>query len=144
MKAPTGETKEIMAASVSWFSPGGSADGTPANTPEKWNYLPLNGAKGKGGYQIIFEYTPAAVDGIDASDCFFQLPILVNGNRQIMGNSAHASGLVTDAFTVDLTFADYTTVAAQTTQIYKVRAKEGTVFQIGGDRVNISIEDDTA
>jgi len=142
--APSGNRKQIKSASVAWWSPGGSPDGVPTNTPEKWNYLPLSNHRGGPGYSIVFEYTPAAVDGVDASDCFFQIPIMVNGNPEILGNSANAAGLGSNAFTVDLTFADYTTVANQTTQIYKVRAKEGVVFQIGGDRVNASIEDDTA
>jgi len=144
MKAPSGNRKKIFSAPSAWWAPGGSADGAPANTPEKWNFLPLNNEKGTGGYQIEFEFTAPAVDGIDASDCSFQIPILVNGQRDYLGNSAHSAGLITDSMSVDLTFADYTTVANQSVIVYRTTIKDGRVVQIGGDRVFASIEDDTA
>jgi len=144
VRAPSGARKLIKSASTAWWSPGGAPDGVPTNTPEKWNFLQLSPHRGGPGYFIDFEVTCPAVDGIDASDCSFQIPVIVNGNQEILGNSAHAAGLGSNAFSVDLTFADYTTVANQTVKIYSVRAKEGVVFQVGGDRVNAAIEDDTA
>lgn len=145
VRKPDGSFKSIKKAAVSWWGPGGSADGVPANTPEKWNFLPMSNWICGPGTTIEFHYTAAAADGIDASDCSFQLPIEVNGNATTLGNSAHAAGLGNDAFVVDLTFADITaTVANQEVVVYKVRAKEGVVFRIGGDRTFISIEDDTA
>jgi len=142
--APSGSRRLVKAASAAWWSPGGSADGVVANTPEKWNFLPLSADTGGSGYTIEFEFTASAADGIDASDCAFQLPVLVNGNQQTVGNTAHTAGSNGDSFTVDFTFADYTTVASQRAVIYRLRAKEGVVFKVGGDRVNCAIEDDTA
>jgi len=144
IKAPSGNRQKVYGAAIEWWAPGGSPDGVPANTPEKWNFLPLSPIRGTAGYMIEFEFTAPAVDGIDASDCSFQIPVMVNGNPEIIGNSAHAAGKGSDAFSVDLTFADYTTVANQTVQIYRLRANEGVQFQVGGGRVFASIEDDTA
>jgi len=142
--APSGARRLVKAANSAWWSPGGTADGVVANTPEKWNFLPLSPHRGSGGYALVFEFTAAGADGIDASDCAFQLPVMVNGNLVQIGNTAHTASSQTDNFTVDFTFADYTTVAGQTAMIYKLRAKEGVIFQVGGDRTNCGIEDDTA
>lgn len=145
IRAADGKYFLVKKASVAWWSPGGSPDGTFANTPEKWNYLPPSAVGGKPGSSIEFRYTAAGSDGIDASDCAFQLPVIVNGQLETVGNSANASGLGSNNFTVDLTFADIAaTVAAQEVLVYKIRAKEGVYFKVGGDRVNCSIEDDTA
>lgn len=144
IRAPSGSEKVVKSASSAWWSPGGSADGVVANTPEKWNFLPLSPHRGAGGYELVFKFTAAGADGIDASDCAFQLPVMVNGNLITVGNTAHTASSNTEYFTVEKTFADYTTVAGQEAVIYKLRAKEGTVFQVGGDRVNCAIEDDTA
>jgi len=57
VEAPSGARRLVKAASSYWWSPGGAADGVVANTPEKWNYLPLSPHRGAGGYSIVFEFT---------------------------------------------------------------------------------------
>lgn len=144
--APSGARRLVKSAPVSWWAPGGSADGVPANTPEKWNFLPVSIDAGTAGYVLEFEYAAAGVDGIDASDCSMTIPAIVNGNAILIGNSAHTAGSQSEYFTVDLTFADIAaTVAAQKVVIYRLLAKSSVQsFRIGGDRVFASIEDDTA
>jgi len=132
--------RRLVAANGSyWWSPGGSSEGAVANTPEKWNYLPLSRDVGKGGYKIVITYQGAA-GTTDASDGFWSVPIVCNGNAESFGNIAHANGLMTNNFTAEVTPGDIAIVANLETPIQSIRAKEGIVFQVGGGRVNLSIE----
>ena len=138
--APSGASKLIIPAPAYWFAPGGSSEGVVANTPEKWNFLPLSGHRGTGGYKIVITLQGVAATS-DASDGAWMIPIFVNGSQQTIGNPAHAAGLGNDNFTVDLTPSDIAFVALNETKVAEFRAKEGVTFQVGGGRVFMSIED---
>lgn len=141
---PDGSRKQVAVGSNYFFSPGGSADGAVANTPEKWNYLPDNGVRGGSGYLLQITLQSGAAKTIDASDCFMNIPIVVNGAKEILGNSAHATGIMNNNFSVVTAAADIAYVAGVETPVLTYRANEGVVFGVGGDRVNLSIEDNTA
>jgi hypothetical protein len=136
---PSGARQLIKSAPNYWWGPGGSSDGTIANTPEKWNYLPLSGVRCGPGYKIVVTYEGAA-GTTDASDAVWIVPVSVNGSQQTVGNSAAAGGLGNNNFTVDLTFGDIAIVANVETPLSVMRAKEGVYFSVGGDRVWLTVE----
>jgi hypothetical protein len=140
MVSPSGGTRLIAANGSYWWAPGGSSSGVIANTPEKWSYLPLSKERGVGGYKIMVTYQGAAATS-DASDGFWSIPIICNGNAESLGNAANASGIMSNNFTTELTPADVAYVANTETPVQVVRAKENIQFQIGGGRVFLSIED---
>lgn len=136
---PAGVRRLVAANGNYWWSPGGSPDGAVANTPEKWNYLALSKDRGAGGYKIVVTYQGAA-GTLDASDGFWSVPIIANGNAESFGNYAHSTGIMTNNFTAELYATDMAVVANVETPIQILRAKEGVVFQVGGGRVSLSIE----
>ena len=136
---PGGKRVLVYSASSYWWGPGGSSDGTIANTPEKWNYLPLCPVKGYGGCKIILTYYGAA-GTTDASDGAMQIPVVIDGVPAILGNSAHATGIMSDKFDVTLAAADEAYLANRETNYLVYTAKAGVKFQVGGNRVFVSIE----
>lgn len=138
---PAGVQKLVYSAAAYWWGPGGSSVGVIANTPEKWNYLPLSPWKGGSGYRIIVTLSAGAAATSDASDGVWIVPLLVNGQAQTFGNIAAAGGLGNSNFTGELTPGDNAYVAGVETPIQIIRAKEGVNFQLGGGRVFLSIED---
>ena len=140
IESPSGARRLQKSAVAYWWSPGGSSEGVIANTPEKWNFLQLCPDVGGPGYKLIITLTAGANATIDASDGAMALPVVVNGSPQMLGNSAHASGLGNDNFAVALAAADIAYVAGVEAPYLIYRANEGTIFQLGGDRVSLSIE----
>lgn len=139
---PSGVRKLVAAASSYWFAPGGSSDGTIANTPNTWNELPLSKDAGAGGYKIVVTYQGAA-GTTDASDGVWVIPVNVNGNQQTIGNPAAAGGMGNNNFNADLTPTDIAIVANIETPIGAFIAKDGVNFRVGGGRVWLSIEDNS-
>jgi len=146
MESPSGARKLIKSANAFWWSPGGSSEGTIANTPEKWNFLPVHAAVGGPGYKIVFVINAGAAATLDASDSAVILPIQVwdketrTWSSQTVGNEDHASGLGNDNFSVDRSAADEALIANVDTPEMVLRAREGVFFRVGGDRVSISWE----
>ena len=117
------------------------------HTPEKWNFLPLCPIRGQGGYKIVLTYYGAAGTS-DASDGAMQserayLPVVINGTPAIIGNSTHATGIMSDKFDVTLAAADVAYVASRETDVIVYTAKAGVTFQVGGNRVFLSIENNS-
>lgn len=139
-KGTDGRTILLSSASVYWFGPGGSSDATIANTPEKWNFLPLSPVTCGPGTSLVVTFQPGGAATTDASDGTWQLPVRVNGIDTVVGNAANATGTMTDAFTTDLTPGDDALVANIERPIQILRAKEGIKWQLGGNRVFVSIE----
>lgn len=140
LRNPAGQERLQYSATQYWFGPGGSSEGTaPANTPEKWNFLPPSSDDFGPGYVIVLKVVVGS-GTMDASDSVMQLPLIVNGVPQYVGNSANAAGLGNGNFTVELTWADTALVAAVETPIYSLRAKEGVKGRLGGNKVFISNE----
>lgn len=137
---PDGSRKLAHSGNIYYFGPGGSSDGAVGNTPEKWNFLSPSGVKSGSGYSVVVTFTAGAAATLDISDAAWILPVIVNGNKQTLGNPSHASGLGNDNFVNDFTIGDSALVASVETVISVLRAKEGVNFQTGGDRVFMSIE----
>jgi len=141
IESPNGSRRLQKSAMAYWWGPGGSSEGVIANTPEKWNTLGLCPDVGGPGYKLIIMLVSGAAKTADASDGAMTLPIVVNSMPQIIGNSAHASGIGNDNFTIVQAAADSAYVAGSETPYLIYRANEGVYFQLGGDRVFLSIED---
>jgi hypothetical protein len=137
---PQGRREPAGSGLAYWWGPGGSSEGVIANTPEKWNFLPLSKHTGGPGYKILLTLTAGANATADASDGVMVLPVLINGTQAQLGNSAHATGIGTDEFTVTRAAADIAYVAQVETPVLIYTAKEGVNFKIGGGTTFISIE----
>ena len=144
--APSGARKLVKEADAAYWNCSGlgSADGTISTsaTPEKLNFLPLSADRGAGGYFIECVYTAAATTTLDASDCVGIIPVLVNGQAQTIGLNG-GNGIGNTNFTSEIALADSAYVASQPTVAWRIRAKEGVVFHVGGDKVFMSLEDNT-
>jgi len=140
IRNPSGAQRLQKSAASYWWSPGGSSDGAVANTPEKWNYLSPGPDVGGPGYSLVFTVTAGAAATMDVSDGVMIFPVLVNGSLQFVGNDDAAGGVGNDNFTVDMSPVDGALIANQEAPYQVLRAKEGVTFQIGGDRVNWSVE----
>lgn len=148
IESPTGERKLVKSAdSAYWNVSGlGSADGTISTTatPEKWNYLPLSQHAGASGYKIVMTLEASTADSIDASDCVALIPIQVNNQSETLGIPG-GNGLGTNNFTAELSASDSAFVAGVETPVFKARAVEGVKqFRIGGEKVFLSLENDSA
>jgi len=146
---PQGARRLVKAADATWWNCVnlGSPDAviSTSATPEKWNFLNPSSDRGVGGYSIVLTVEPLIADGLDISDSVGIIPVIVNGNIQTIGIPG-GNGLGNTNFTADVTGVDLpaaSPVALEQT-IFKARAKDGVTFQIGGDRVFLSLEDDTA
>lgn len=143
IESPKGTRKLCGSNLAYWWGPGGSSDGTIANTPEKWNFLEPSAHVGGPGYKIVVTLTAGGAATADASDGAMVLPVIVNGQKDSVGNSAHASGIGNDNFSVTLASADKAYVASVETPVLIYTAKEGVNFRIGGGRVFLSVEDNS-
>jgi len=139
-----GQRKLVKSADANfWNCSGlGSSEGvwSTTATPEKLSYLPLSADTGASGYCIECVYTASAATTLDASDCVGMIPVLVNGQAQTIGLNG-GNGIGNDNFTSEIALADSAYVANQPTTAWKIRAKEGTIFKVGGDKVFMSLED---
>ncbi len=146
---PSGERRLVKSANAAYWNVAnlGSADGTISTTatPEKWNFLPLSRDIGVGGYKVVITLKASAAKTLDASDCVGVIPVLVNGSPQTIGiSSGGGGGLGNENFTEVLAAGDNAYVADIETPVAIIRANEGVTFQVGGDKVFLSIEDNTA
>lgn len=149
IESPTGQRKLVKSASEAWWNCSnlGSADGVISTTatPEKWNFLPASSVMGGPGYSIVLTVELTVSDGSDISDSVGIIPVVVNGQVETIGIPG-GNGLGNFNFTTDVTGADLaaSTPTGLEITVFKVRAKEGVNFRVGGDRVFLSLEDDTA
>jgi len=138
--------QDVMRANAAWWNVSnlGSPDGVISTSAlrQNWSFLPLSPLKCKSGYQIIIEYTASAATTLDISDGVGVIPVRVNGQAQTIGiNGGGGGGLGNNNFTSLLAGADSAYVAGQPTPVAIVYAKEGVNFQVGGDVVFLSLED---
>jgi len=143
IRSPTNERKRVFSASSAAAGPGGSPDSVIANTPEKWIFANGSNVVGGSGYDIIFGILPSGTDTLDSSDSSWVIPIISNGNAEMLGNSA-GNGLGSNNFTVVQAAGDVLLTAAQERDIAIYRAKEGVTFSFGNGKIFYTFEDDTA
>ena len=143
IESPSGVRKLVASNDMYWWGPGGSSDGTIANTPEKWNFLPKSNIRGGPGYKIVLSASVGTGATADASDMAMVLPVEINGSQQYVGNSAHAAGIGNDNFTATLAAGDVAYVASREQPILIYTAKEGVNFSVGGGKTFISLENNS-
>lgn len=137
---PDGTERLVASNNAYWFGPGGASESTPANTPEKWNYLPLSADVGGPGYSIVIKVNPGSAATVGGDDSFMSLPIVVNGNAQSIGADLSPAGLGNDNFAVDVSWNAQALIASQDNVVASYRAKENVYFRVGGNRVFLSCE----
>lgn len=150
IERPDGARRLVKGADALWWNCSGlgSADGTISTTatPEKWNFLPLSSFAGTAGYSIVLTVELTVSDGSDISDSVGVIPVNVDGTQQSIG-IAGGNGLGNANFNADVSGVDLAAASPTGIEIvvFKARAREGVrSFRVGGDRVFVSLEDDTA
>lgn len=148
MENPSGQRRLIKSANAAFWNVSnlGSQDGVISTTatPEKWNYLPLSKDTGTGGYRIVLTYTASTATTLDISDAVAIIPVQVNGEMQTIGhNGGGGGGLGNSNFTSVLAGSDSAFVANVETPVWIIRANEGVTFKVGGDKVFLSLEDNS-
>lgn len=135
-KTPSGNETRLFQGVNEQTGPGGSPDGAQATVKaNELPFMPVNPAVLRGGDKIIIKTVLTAADGIDASDCVFNLPIKRNGALEYLSR--------TDLnFSTDLPAASVASVEHQLGTGYTV--PEGDTVQIGGGPYFLSVENDTA
>jgi len=119
------------------ISAGGSPDGVLANkTADKWAYMPKSNVVLSGGWKVFATIELDAADGIDASDCYVDIPITIKG-AGIKHLNASDLGFSTD-------YPASTPAAIELPLGAGYTIPNGQLVKIGGDKAAISIEDDTA
>lgn len=137
---PTGQRQVVWRGrSDSAVNAGKSPDGVLANlTADKQVFLQQGGYIGQPGDVVQVFFKPDATDGLDVSDGVYQVPAVIKdryGNRSTRTLNATDLGI-----TVDLT-----PIAARETALgagYTI--PDGTMLQLGGGLLVLSVEDDTA
>lgn len=140
IRSPDGSRRLQASGAVAMLGPSGSSNGTIASTPEKWTYLAPCADVGASNYMLEVEFTPGANVTIDISDAAWQIPVIVNGVQQYVGNPDNASGIGNPNFFKDFLIGDVALIAASPTLLAQLRLKAGT-FQIGGNKIFMSVED---
>ncbi len=133
---PSGAKKPLFKGVNEQTGPGGSPDGVQATTKaNEIPFMPASGVVLPGGYKIVAYVTLKTADGIDASDCVLNIPILRNGALEYLS----ASEL---NFTTDHPAGTLANVETQLGSGYTI--PENDRVQVGGGNYFISIENDTA
>jgi len=136
-RAPNGRIVTLFGpATVSKTAPGGGApDGALASvvTPERQIFVPINSAQLRDNDVVEVVITTVAGDGIDVSDCVWQIPItLSDGRVQILAQSDFTRP----------TPADYTAVANIPVVVGGFVVNQACRF--GGSQLYLDVQDDTA
>jgi hypothetical protein len=146
MISPSGETKPIKQADAAWWNCSnlGSSEGviSTSATPEKLNFLPPSSWTGAGGYSLELRYTASANTTLGTiTKSKMMLPVICNGQLQVIGLASSAAVLGNNNFTIDTAAAAIAYVASTEAVVFRIRAKEGVVWKVGGDKVFLSLED---
>ena len=134
--SPSGDKKRLFQGVNEQTGPGGSPNGAQATVKaNELPIMPVSPIRLPGGYKIIPIVVLTTADGLDASDCVFNLPILRNGSLEYLSTSD--LGIDTDM--------PVGTVANREIQLgsgYTV--PENDQIQVGGGTFFMSVENDTA
>lgn len=134
--SPEGKKSRLFQGVNEQTGPGGSPDGAQATVKaNELPTMPVNPTVLRGGDKIIIFATLTTADGLDASDCVFNVPIIRNGALEYLDR--------TDlGFTTDYPASTPADVELQLGSGYTV--PEGDSVQVGGGTYFISVENDTA
>jgi hypothetical protein len=134
VKRPNGDMDHLYENRVEFLGPGGSADHVVASTatPDVLITVPARtDIPIARGDKLVITVELDASDGIDVSDCVWQIPF-----RSADGGVF----ILTDA---KVTMSDITPAAATETILGTYEFEQGPYY-FGGGKIFVSIEDDTA
>lgn len=136
-RSPNGREVLLWEGSVSVSAPGGGApDGvlSSAVSIDRRLFVPVRSdVILTDNSRIYVEFTPDGTDGIDVSDCIWDIPITTPNGVKFISRSQFA----------DHASVDYTATAAVPARVAGYKITEGRV-QFGGGPLYIDIQDDTA
>jgi len=134
--APSGKKTPLFQGVNEQTGPAGSPDGVQATVKD--NELPFMPPKPqvlRGGDKLMVFVVLKTADGIDASDCVFNVPILRNGSLEYLSTADFG-------FSTDYPASSPADVELQLGSGYTV--PEGDSIQVGGGKFFMSVENDTA
>ena len=132
--APSGKKTPLFQGVNEQTGPAGSPDSVQATVKDnELPYMPLNPATLQGGDKITVFTILKVADGIDASDCVFNIPIRRNGALEYLSTADLD-------FTTDYPASSPAEVELQCGAGYTV--PQGDIVQLGGGKYFISVEDD--
>ena len=134
VKRPNGDLDHIYENRVEFLGPGGSPDHVVASTATPdvlLNIPPIANVPIARGDKLVMTVELDASDGIDVSDCVFQIPFR---------NAAGGVFVLTDR---KMTMSDLTPPAGTELTLATYEFEQGP-FVFGGGKIFVSIEDDTA
>lgn len=135
-KAPSGKKTPLFQGVNEQTGPGGAPDGVQATVKDnELPYMPVAPAQLRGGDKLIMTVSLKTADGIDASDCVFNIPIRRNGQLEYLSTSDFS-------FLTDYPASTPASVELELGAGYTV--PEGDIVQLGGGKYFISVENDTA
>lgn len=131
-----GRKKRLFQGVNEQTGPSGSPDGVQAVVKaNELPFMPVQNFELKGGDRLVMYTVLTVADGIDASDCVFNVPIMRNGNLEYVS----ASDL---GFTTDYPASTPVNVELQLGSGYTV--PESDKIKLGGGNYFISVQNDTA
>lgn len=135
-KSPNGDERQLFAGVNEQTGPGGSPDGVQATV--KANELPVMPVANfalKGGDRLLAKVKLVTADGIDASDCVLNIPIMRNGRLEFL--SAADLGFTTD-------YPASTPAGVELPLGTGYPVPTGDNIMVGGSTYFMSVENDTA
>lgn len=136
-EAPNGDRKKIFSGVNEQVGPGGSPDGVQATVKDnELPFMPLNNFPIPSGWKIIGVVQLTTADGVDASDCVFNLPVRDQTGAQRYLTTADLG------ITTDLPASTTANVKHDLGAGYTV--PDGQTLFLGGGKYFLSVENDTA
>lgn len=134
VEAPNGDRKKLFQGVNEQMGPGGSQDGVQATVKDnELPFMPVQGTICPGGSKIIPQIKLTAEDGMDASDCTVNVPIVDS-----QGNSRYLSAA--DFGLTDLPAATPANIWIDAGTGYEVANNDA--IRLGGGKYFVSFEND--
>jgi hypothetical protein len=131
-----GRKKRLFQGVNEQTGPSGSPDGVQGTVKaNELPFMPVSNWVVKAGEKLVLYTILTVADGIDASDCVINVPIMRNGNLEYLSAADFN-------FTVDLPASTPTISETQLGTGYTV--PESDKIMLGGGNFFISIQNDTA
>lgn len=135
-EAPGGNRTKVFQGINEQTGPGGSPDGAQAVTKDnELPFMPLSNVFIKGGSKIIVATRLKSADGMDASDCVINLPIMDDSGQRYLSKTD--LGIDTD-----LPASTPADLIIDVGEGYTV--PQGQTVRVGGGKFFMSLENDTA
>jgi|TARA_Y100000310_G_scaffold105331_1_gene103767 hypothetical protein len=135
-KSKDGKQKRVLRSHVSRLAPqGGAADGALSSvlSPDELMFVPVTNPLLQRDDFLEVIFIPEAADGVDVSDCVWQIPVTkANGGVEILSRADFD----------DFTQADFTGVANMPMVFGRYKVTEPLRF--GGSHIYCDVQDDTA